>query len=135
MDFIFIAGPAITTLIFAAFAITTDPQRHPILRNMFFLASLVSVLLLVNISIQTFKAGDWILDNEVFDVATNTTTMSYIEMPSTVSTSADLDNIYLVLGTVIWLTFAYVCLQMLLHALEWMMSSIKSWRGGDDDAV
>lgn len=129
MDFVYMAGFVVVSTVFAAFAMTTDPNKHPILRNMFFLAALASLFLTTNMSVQAAKTGDWVVNSTVLDAATNTTAYTYVQKAPAFN-APDLDNIYLILSTVLWLVFAYVVIQLLLNALEWVLASFK--KGGDD---
>jgi len=131
MDIIYIAGFAITALLFGAFAMTTDPKKHPLLRNMFFLATLATLFLVVNISVQTAKTGDWVVNTTTFNATSNTTAYAYIQKAPSVN-AADLDNVFLVLTAVLLLTFGYILIQFLLNALD-MVSRAMGWRQKEEE--
>lgn len=131
MDMIFIAGFVAAATIFGAFAITTDPKRHPILRNMFFLATIATLFLVVNVSVQTAKTGDWVVNSTTLNATTNTTTYNYIQKAPSVN-PADLDNVFLILSAVMLIVFGYTIIQFLLNALD-MISRALGWRQTEDD--
>jgi len=131
MDAVYFAGFGLVAIIFSAFAITTDAKRHPILRNMFFLATLATLFLVANISVKVAQTGDWFVDTTTYNATTGFTQFTYIQKAPSFN-AADLDNIFLVLSAVIVLVFGYTLIQFLLNALD-MFSKALGWRRVEED--
>jgi len=130
MDFLYIAGPGLVAMIFAAFALGTDPKR-PILRNMFFLATLAALLIVMDMSVTAVKAGDWFVCSSYFNASSNVTTNTLCQKSPALPNS--LDNIYIVMIAVVWLTFIYVILQLLANGAELCWRAVFKSEGGLDD--
>jgi hypothetical protein len=133
MDFVYVAGPALASFMFAFFSVNTDPDRHPILRLLFMLASLSSLIVFLEVAQVAALYGETIPATELTSYtynATGTLTNSSTAYTFTnVSPMVDTNysNVWLILSATVWLVFAYVMLQLWLNALSWASEAIMGW--------
>ena len=123
-DLLYIAGPAIMTLVFTAFAITISKEDF-FLKNLFFFSAIISLLLLVNMSMKVAESGDWMVGSyETFNSynvggqLTNSTVINtWVQKPPSFN-APDWKNIWYLVGTALLIPFVYGFLKLLQACFE-----------------
>lgn len=139
MDFIYVAGPALVSFLFAFFAATTNQAKHPMLRLMYTGFSLAALLVFTDMAMLAATYGELVVDTQITNYAYNatgtlvnsTTTLNYTHT-SPIST-ANFDNLWLVVSYAIWLFFIYIILQIFANAVEAVYQAYYKRKGGFDD--
>jgi len=132
-------GAIVATVILAAFALAI-PRDRDFLKNLFFFASLLSLLLVFDQSMTAEKAGAWYVSGITENcTAWNSTTCAtwektyaYIQQPATWNT-ATWDTFYVVIILTIVLAMIYVVIMLINNMLQAMASAWDKIRGVENE--
>jgi hypothetical protein len=135
MDFVYIAGPALASFLFAFLAANTNPKENPVIRNMFFFASILALVVMLGQAQKVALAGELAPDTDISVFAYNetgslmnitTTTLNLTRNSPLVV--ADFDSTWILTGVVIQLVFYLSLILLLWNMLSWLAGAVLSGR-------
>lgn len=139
MELIYSLAPLVASIVFGAFAITTDPERHQALRLLFLMSCFSALLVFMNVTQQVALYGETILEaqnvtyqyNETGVLMNTTTTFNYTHISPLVS--ANYDMIWLVVSVAIWLIFFHIIISLIGFVFEWINRMVFKRNSGMDE--
>ena len=132
-------GAIVATIILTAFALAI-PRDRDFLKNLFFFASLVSLLLVFDQSMTAEKAGAWYVSQIIENCtawnsstcATWEKTYSYTQQPATWNT-ATWDIFYIVIILTIVLAMIYVVIMLIDNTFKAIIAAWNRIRGVENE--